>query len=750
MGMSCPQDGPHENVGNVRLKMLADFHWLGVETKGAVLEGGVAHVLVVEDNPVHARMVQRWLENVSDPLTAQYVVTVADSIESACAILQERSFDAIILDLVLPDCPEEETLARVRAASVAPIVVLSSVRDEQVAMQSLRQGAQDYLIKGQVDPDRLHRAVRYAIERHALEVELRKQNQALRALSECNRVVGAARSESELYREICRVIVRRGGYRFAWLGFVRDGTPPKIEPEAWYGFAESYLDGICITLDDSPTSRGPGAKAVRTGRTQRVVDVMTDEAFAPWRERARKHGYRSLIALPIVVRGGVMGALCVYSEQVDAFGAQAVSWLEELAANLAVGIERLRAEQERDSAEEAKRRAESRFRLLAEVSPVGVLCGTSEGAWTYVNDRACQILGRLRQDLLGQRWKQFVHEEDRQRLEYDWQAWRDASMGDTEVRFRRPDGEVVWVNLQLTITHREDEGGLIFVGTLTDVTARRRAEEALERLTSDLERLVAVRTRELENALHEIESFYHSLAHDIRAPLRRVVAYCELLKLRCAPELTEQARHYVHLARSNAARLDQLVEDLLNLSRVRTHALRFREVNLTEMCERILRTLHEADPERQIRQIVAPDVYAWADSNLIEVVLANLLENAWKYTRGREMAEIEFGVEQRGAEAVYFVRDNGCGFDPALTRELFKPFTRLPGSEAFDGTGIGLATVQRIVARHGGRVWATGEPDKGATFYFALPLSRSPSQRSEEGAGDAVPDLPGDLGTKPW
>ncbi len=690
------------------------------ESQSIADAAGHLRVLVVEDNPVYARLVQHWLENASDPFGCQYVVTTAETVESACALLAGSAFDAIVLDLMLPDCAPEESVGRVRARSQAPIIVLSSLREERMALDALRHGAQDYLVKGQVDADQLQRSVRYAIQRSALEQELRRQNQALRALSECNEVVRSAQSEEALYADVCRVVVHRGGYRFAWIGLVREGSPPWLEPTAWYGFAESYLRQIQITLDDAPTGRGPAARAVRQGRTQTVSDILVDPNFAPWREQAVQHGYRSLIALPLLLHGQVIGALCVYSDQVDAFGSPAAELLEKLVANLAVGIDRLRAEAARDYAERERRQAESRFRLLAEVSPVGVVCADAKGSCVYMNDRACQILGWPREELLGHGWERFLYEEDRLRLIQQWEVWQAAPVVEVEFRFCRASGELVWVNLHLALVRRDEASRLIFVGTLSDVTARRRAEEALEQVTRNLEQMVIERTRQVENALNELESFNHSLAHDIRAPLRRLVAYCELLKLRCAPELPEQANHYIDMIRSNAAHLDRLVEDLLNLARVRTYPLRCREVDLSQLCDRILRSLHDTQPERQVEQRIAPGVRVWADPNLMEVALANLLGNAWKYTSVRPVARIEFGVENGEDGPVYFVRDNGCGFDSALAADLFKPFTRLPGSEAFEGTGIGLATVQRIVARHGGRIWAASSPGSGATFYFTL------------------------------
>jgi PAS domain S-box-containing protein len=628
-----------------------------------------------------------------------------------------------VLDLGLPDSSGHDTLERLRSITSLPVVILTAIGDEAFAGRLVALGAQDYIAKERADGERLQRSLHYALQRHELEMALRRQNQALRALSDCNRVVGRAQRRAELLRDVCKVIVERAGYRFAWIGALGSDPEREVQPLAWAGHAQSYLAKIRIRLDDPLSGRGPAARALRERRTQLVADVATDPNFAPWREAALAHGYRSVVTLPLCTKGGFRGVLAVYSTEPRAFDQQATRLLEELAANLDVGLERIEAEERRAQAEREQRLAEVRYRVLAEVAPVGIFHVTARGYCTYVNDRLCEIVRRPREQLLGDRWQELLSAAELGRLLAQWGGSGRQEIFRSEVQLRGEGDERLWVTVQLAPVGELAATHLGYVGAVVDVTARRRAEEALEQLNRSLEQKVRERTRELEEAVSELESFSHSLAHDIRAPLRRVVAFCELLFLRCAPELPEKAVYYARLARENAAHLDRLLEDLLALARVRSRPLRRQRVDFSALCRRILTALREGDPGRSVQWEVEAGLTLEADPNLIEVVAVNLLENAWKYTRGKPEARIWVGRETVAGEVWYYVRDNGAGFDPQYADRLFRPFSRLHRAEEFEGTGIGLATVYRVITRHGGTVRAEGRPGEGATFAFTVPMA---------------------------
>ena len=217
-----------------------------------------------------------------------------------------------------------------------------------------------------------------------------------------------------------------------------------------------------------------------------------------------------------------------------------------------------------------------------------------------------------------------------------------------------------------------------------------------------------------------MESFAYSVSHDLRAPLRGIDGWSLALVEDFGAQLDEEARHYLGRVRSEAQRMGQLIDDLLRLSRVTRAALDRDSVDLTAMARSIADNLREIHADRQIEFAVQPGLTAYGDARLLEVVLTNLLNNAAKFTGKQAEARIEVGRTENGGKPAFYVRDNGAGFDMAYARSLFGPFQRLHRSSEFPGTGIGLATVQRIVHRHGGRVWAEAQVGRGATFYFTL------------------------------
>ncbi len=236
-----------------------------------------------------------------------------------------------------------------------------------------------------------------------------------------------------------------------------------------------------------------------------------------------------------------------------------------------------------------------------------------------------------------------------------------------------------------------------------------------------LEQRVAERTGQLRAANNELETFAYSVSHDLRAPLRGIDGFSQALLEEYTGRLDETGQHYIGRIRAGVQRMSDLIDDLLQLSRLTRHELQLRSVNLSAMAEAIIDELRREQPEREVRFVCAPEVVVQGDPHLLRVMLQNLLDNAWKFTGTREQAHIEFGVrEEEDGERVYFVRDNGVGFDMAYGDKLFGAFQRLHGVKDFPGTGIGLATVQRVVYRHGGRIWADAAVDKGASFMFTL------------------------------
>jgi len=372
----------------------------------------------------------------------------------------------------------------------------------------------------------------------------------------------------------------------------------------------------------------------------------------------------------------------------------------------------------RKKAEEELRQSEERYRRLYNDTPVMLHSIDLDRRLVSVSNFWLETLGYERNEVLGRISTDFLTPTSRS---YATEVvlpefFRTGSCKDVPYQFIKKNGEIMDVLLS-AIAERDDEGKTIrSLAVMMDVTERKRADEEIERLNTDL----AARAIELETANRELEAFNYTVAHDLRKPLTIVNGYCQVMLELCGNKLDPDCRGYLQETYEGTCRMNRLIDTLLNFSRL-AHVEPCREtVDLSAMAQELARELQRADPGRQVTFRIGKGITVNGDANLLRIVLDNLLGNACKYTALRQDAVIEFGLAEIAGKPTCFVRDNGPGFDMAYAEKLFAPFKRLDGVEQCEGFGIGLATVERIIKRHNGQVWAEGESGKGATFYFTL------------------------------
>jgi PAS domain S-box-containing protein len=390
---------------------------------------------------------------------------------------------------------------------------------------------------------------------------------------------------------------------------------------------------------------------------------------------------------------------------------------------------------ERKRAEIELTASQQQYRELFENVNVGILRSTpgSQGVLIEANPAALRIFeAESREQFFAARpCDLYLNPEERQRISNE--ILTKGFINGMEVQYRTLKGRPIWGRITAMKKTSED-GKTYFDNAIEDITDRRRAEDELRQLNAELDQRVVERTAQLEAANSELEAFSYSVSHDLRAPLRGMDGFSQILLEDYAPQLDDKGKEHLQRIRNASQRMSQLINDMLALSRTSRCEMSSGTVDLSAMVTEIAAELRLSQPEREVEFVVAPGLEVMADSNLIRIALVNLLNNAWKFTGRHPTARIEFGImpnpsgapaekaDEIGRERVaYFVRDNGAGFDMANSSKLFGAFQRYHPATEFEGTGIGLATVKRVIHRHGGRVWAEAAIEHGATIYFTIP-----------------------------
>ena len=519
--------------------------------------------------------------------------------------------------------------------------------------------------------------------------------------------------------------------------------------------ALEFADNIIIKRRNLGAYSG-GADALETERLLDGVRATTKDMYAEESqlliERTPRIRAGQRLARLIAVTGVLFGAgLWVLAklavEREIGVSARARAQLGVLNAKLEQRVEQRTSALESEIAE--RRRAEgANEHVLAELADQkfaldqhAIVATTDvQGTITYVNDKFCAISKYSRDELLGQNHR--ILNSGHHPKEFFQQMYRAIANGQVwrgEIGNRAKDGSIYWVDTTIVPFVGPDGRPRQYVAIRADMSERKRAEEQLahseqevRKLNEELEGRVLQRTAQLEAANHELESFTYSVSHDLRAPLRHIGGFSKILSEDFGPGMPSEAQSHLQRVQDGVRRMGLLVDELLNLARVGRQALLLQSTPLKPIVEEVISLLQPEVSSRVVDWTIADLSLADCDPILVKQVFQNLLANALKFTRTRECAVIEISQRQENGETVIAVSDNGVGFSMKYKDKLFGVFQRLHRAEDFEGTGIGLATVQRIVRKHGGRVWAEAELDKGATFYFTLTAAASTEVKASE------------------
>ncbi|MBI4979377.1 MAG: PAS domain-containing protein [Spirochaetes bacterium] len=382
---------------------------------------------------------------------------------------------------------------------------------------------------------------------------------------------------------------------------------------------------------------------------------------------------------------------------------------------------------ERKRVEEVVRANEARFRAVLENSQVALYKRDyASNTYEYMSPVIKNITGYTSEELISMSVEEvnaLINPDDVHTIQ---QALRTAVANGGgkihfEYRFTHKNGQIRWVSDVGEMTLDSNGTPIYCLGSVQDITERKKSDDELEKYRNHLEELVKERTMELNVINQELEAFSYTVSHDLRAPLRHIDGFMEMLQNMTEGKLDEQCRRYMHNILDSTNKMGTLIDDLLAFSRLGRYGMNIRPVDMDDITHDVIKEFSQDVKGRHISWCIAQLPTVMGDQSLLHTVMVNLVSNAIKFTRHREQAEIEIGYRSEDAEIVIFVRDNGVGFDPNYMDNLFGVFQRLHSDEEFEGNGVGLANVRRIISRHGGRTWAEGNNDRGATIYFSLP-----------------------------
>lgn len=461
----------------------------------------------------------------------------------------------------------------------------------------------------------------------------------------------------------------------------------------------------------------------RSGEVMRCDDSETDSRVD--RAMARKVGARSMLVVPLGRERAAKGVLKLYSARTTAFTAEDQRLLEMIADLLAAVLAQSHEFASREAAI-AEQAAEidalrHRFRSFVDRSPAFAFIKDWEGYYLYANEALHDAIGDANRQLLGQRDEFWLAPELAERFREQDRLVLESGQESTGVEELNIGGEKRW---WLIFRFSVDSGAAgVLGGIAIDLTEQQKAEGEIRRLNVELEQRVEARTAELRRANEELEAFSYSVSHDLRTPLRAIDGFSRILADDYSSVLDEEGRRLLGVIRTNTSRMSDLIRDLLEFARVSRRSLNPVPTDIGHLVRTIAGRLIAADESRAIELKIGDVPPAVVDPSMFEQVLANLLSNAVKYTRNRNPARIVFEGRRDDGRVIYSVQDNGAGFDMRYADKLFGVFQRLHHNDEFEGTGVGLAIVKRVVERHNGRVWAEGEVEKGAKFSISVPAA---------------------------
>lgn len=515
-----------------------------------------------------------------------------------------------------------------------------------------------------------------------------------------------------------------------------------MSPDEFADFTRPLADALCLITPEG-TILAANEAATRfiqtdmaTIRSATLFDLVTDEPAKVDRTLRNWSRSREMIPGPLKLRRGQDeiipcncsgGLVQTKSAESPAIILLRFESREHFSKSFSVLNEKIAQLQKeivtRQQAEQALSKSKAQFEAMFNSITDAVIFADINRRIAMINPAVRAMFGYDDSELIGNT-TEILYADKTDYIEQGRRRYRPGPVSDAgsyEVRYQRKDGTIFWTETLGTQVNNDSGEVLGFLALFRDITKRKQTEAELAKHREHLEELVKERTIALEHSNQELEAYSYSIAHDLRAPLRSIAGFSEILMEDAAEKLDSVDLQYLQRIIKSTSHMAELIDDILELSRVSRSEMQLDEVNLSETCFEISNILQASNPQRRVEWHIQPNLKVQGDPNLLYVVMSNLLGNAWKFTQQKSQAVIEFGTTDRNSKRFYYVRDNGIGFDMKYTHKLFGLFQRLHHSDEYEGTGVGLATVRRIINRHKGKIDIESALNKGTTIYFSIP-----------------------------
>ncbi len=676
-------------------------------------------ILLIDGQRDHLRVSKENIIGSMDDIE----IFATSTMKEALISIEDEEPDVIVSEYDLPDGDGLDILKRLKDMGKNPAFFLFTKEErEDVAVEALNSKVDRFIKKGDMDTADLKllaQAIEQEHEHKVTKEKLRMTDRALKTLSLSNHLLVRAENEKDLLDGICRAVVKEGGYKWAWVGYRSETDEDSISPVAECSCEETLMDEKDL-LWYKEDEFIPPIEAVRDGKSIVVQNIGKRSDVSPLLEEALERGYSSTIALPLEEDGKIIGSLNIYAEEPDAFDADELELLNELADDLSWGISAIRIRKKNEQIIEEIKKSRKLYRTIFMNTGTATMIVEEDTIIKLANGEFERITGYKPGELIGRSWTEFVAEEELEKLK-EYHIKRREDPGSAPSRYETLLVDSSGDNRNCILNVRMIPGTTRSVVSILDITELKKIEKELRAHKQNLEELVDERTEQLRETNEDLEAFAHSVSHDLKEPVRAIQGFSQIIMEDCSDSMDEECEEYLKRIIKSSKRMEMMINDFLDYSQISRKDIMYNDVDIDEVME-VVSNQYDYDIREKgaIIDIDSPLGKVKGNEAMLTHIFSNLLSNSLKFVKNGEKPEVHIWSESDDETITINIEDTGIGIDDKDKETIFKMFERLHGEEDFPGTGIGLAIVKKGIERMGGKVGVKSKLGEGSRFRLTM------------------------------